>query len=265
MDFWVRHLLFLLPLGAIAFAPTVWVQLVVARRIDNGAYGAPGLDLRVLPAFLNLLAPFFLQAFLTGAVADYLAGRPVHVGASVWRGVRALPRLLGLVLLLGFVSLCAGIAARLPFQLAGLPITHPPSTPLEMVAMLITSAWAFCLFGLSPNAVVAEGSGPYSALERSAALTKGNRWRLVALVAALLALRRAMSWYEGRLLPSPTSLEEYQRLLPVGVALFALFCLYAVTCVAVSYDDLRRIREVDASKGAPPPPTAPAAPETPPA
>ncbi|NMM44139.1 hypothetical protein HH303_06605 [Rhodospirillaceae bacterium KN72] len=132
------------------------------QQVITNAGGA----LPVLGAILVSTLPFYafgLGTISYGAVR-YMHGNPATVGECLMRGARSLPSLL-LVALLSWIGVTIGMAF---FVIPG--------------AILLT------LWYLAIQVVMVEGLGIFSSLNRSAALTKGQRFTLFGLLVILLGI-----------------------------------------------------------------------------
>lgn len=119
-----------------------------------------------------------VAAIVYGTVQD-LRGQPVGIGGLLASAVNLVAPALGTVIVLIGVLLAAEIVA---YILKYIPILGPIAT-LVMFAFLNISLWVAI-----PVAVV-ERPGPVASLQRSFALTTGNRWKILGiflLVAAII-------------------------------------------------------------------------------
>lgn len=182
--------------------------------------------LSITMAVLGWLLPFLgtcvLQGAVThGAITDLNGGRP-SLGACLLTGLRfALP-----LLVLGVAT---GIALVFGFILLVVP------------AVMMATAWAVAV-----PALVVERPGIFAAFGRSAVLTRGQRWQILALFILLVVV----GWLIQSVLLLPlgaftakTTLAIPLRVL-VGLPLVsALQGLIGATGAAVLYFELRRTKE----------------------
>jgi hypothetical protein len=103
-----------------------------------------------------------------------------------------------------------------------------------MIFLVIPGLIVMTMLSVSAQACVIERLGPIASLSRSAALTKGHRWRVfgLILIAGLISLGAAvLSSPLPRLLGMPGAILAF---LVVGVA-----AAYRDTVLAVQFSDLR--------------------------
>ncbi|MCI3134890.1 hypothetical protein [Phenylobacterium aquaticum] len=154
------------------FALVAFLFGALPGLVTLGVQTALGMNsLRPGPASILVGLPFGLIAFACAmisqsaliqmTVAD-LNGQPVSMRPALIRGVRAILPLIGLSIVYFF---CCGLASLFFF------------VPGVMLAL----AWC-----VSTPAYVIESRGIFAAFSRSAALTKGSRWRLLGLFLILM-------------------------------------------------------------------------------
>jgi hypothetical protein len=128
-----------------------------------GLFGAV-LALAVIALVLGMLAHLVLTGLLTVVVSRSVIGQPVTV-SDAWATVRPqLPRLLGLTLLVGIV------------------------TVIGLFFCLVPGIYLWALWGLATPALILERQTVTGAMRRSARLVQGSWWRvfLILLLAAIL-------------------------------------------------------------------------------
>lgn len=185
--------------------------------------GAGNLTALLLLAFglLAILGVFLLVftlvyvAMIYGVFQD-MRGQPFRLAEGLGRGLGRFWPLVGL-------WICAGLAT-----IAGLVLLIVPGV------MLIVMWW------VAAPACVLEQLGPIRSLERSAELTRGNRWRVVAII---LAITVASSMGGAIIAAVPTLLE-----LPVAAAVLSyvwntVTTAYHLIATVVAYHELRFARE----------------------
>ena len=147
---------------AIAGLPTV-LQAMTAGPQSKAGVAALSLSL-VLAILLGGLVTLVAHAGLFVAAAQVLDGGRPAVMSALEQGLRRFLPLLGAWICVGLLTLLGSMLLIVP----GL-----------IVYMMY--------FVVSPVCVL-EGRGPIASMNRSAALTKGNRWRLFGLFLVLLVL-----------------------------------------------------------------------------
>jgi len=163
------------------FAPIIILGLVfltlpavVVRTVSGFVAGSPDPTLGTLAeTFRWLLVMIFLSA-VTGGVLSQFGGRMLSTSDFIRAGLAAMQPGLIVALVIGVILMLTRIALLLiaPFV--------PPSG-LGSLLFVAASVAAFALWGVAIPAAMSERSAPLVALRRSADLTRGNRWRLVAM------------------------------------------------------------------------------------
>jgi hypothetical protein len=155
------------------------------------------------------------QAIVLNAAFEHMRGRPVDMLASFRVGVRRFLPVMGVTLLTVAIAALSAIALIVPFFIVGT-----------------------ILFVATPVCVV-ERLGPFQSLGRSAALTKGSRWRLfgMLIVIWLIAL------ISGGLTEALIGVAGPGIALVVKVIWNGLLGAYSAILVVVTYHDLRVAKE----------------------
>ncbi|MEU3777688.1 hypothetical protein AB0F11_31730 [Streptomyces sp. NPDC032472] len=186
-----RHIepVFGLPQGEQPAAEHV-VPLVVAACI-----------LFVLLVVMGLLGMAVLAALCPAVLKEAVMGRPTTFRALWGATVRRAPAVAGatfLSVLIAGSPVLVALAVAVPVMVAaaaddsatallGLP-------PVLLLAALPPAVWLSTRFALAPAAVVMEGAGPVRALRRSAALVRGDWWRIFGITVLAGMLGGAISW-----------------------------------------------------------------------
>lgn len=251
---------------ALLLVPSYLVSLAVTR-----AAGLAEEDLTVLVQLVNLLfsglASVALAGMIVHVVGEAVLGDRVGLGQT-WRAVRGrIPALIGALLLISAFFVLA--AAALVAVVIGLVVVMEGVTDGAMVALvlltvvlvlafLVAFAWASARLSLATPAVVLEKAGPWRALRRSWALTRGwQAWRvlgitlLAGLVTSLFAgmvqfpvtavMLFALDGLSGGLSPVHPVVLLVDHLVQVVVQAFSIPFSAGVT--ALLYLDLRIRRE----------------------
>jgi hypothetical protein len=236
-------------IGAIAYLP---IQLFATwfTGLTQGGTLPPG----VTPAFIGLAAFAFLlvvilfsmfsQAVILHAAFQNMRHQPVNISESLKVGLRRFLFLLLLAIVIGLVMLVIMFALGL---VAGAVAAFSGNTAFTVAATIIAVALGFAIFLMlytmwfvSVAACVVERKGPFGAMGRSQALTKGHRWRIFGLMLLLFITSVIISLLVGLILS------------PVGSVIVtflgnltwnAIWGAYFATAVAVSYHDLRVAKE----------------------
>jgi len=172
------------------------------------------------PVFFYFFAYYAVTGLVNGMLVfgtiQVLRGQPANLGDVVGHGLRVLFPVLGVVIV-------AGIAVV-----------------VGAVLLVVPGFILMVLFWVAIPVAVIERPGVFASMKRSATLTKGNRWRIFAIVAILLLIGIVVT-------------AVLELVLPVvfGTTTFILFdwavqsALAALGAVmtAVGYHDLRVARE----------------------
>lgn len=170
------------------FAPIVclgFALLTLPGVVTHAAYGPipdpgePGYATTgtVVEVGIIVLVMVFVAAVSVGGVAT-LSGRRLELGVYLRTALAAMRPGLMAALLIG-AALTAAITVNL---FAGI-------VPMGGVLRLLVIAavvWLLLIWLVAIPAAVAERLTPFEALRRSAELTRGQRWRLLALVALVV-------------------------------------------------------------------------------
>ncbi len=255
-----------LRLLAIGLAVAVPVGLVLAVAILEGPFEAGGAVIRVAPepgvdigAILYWLAValLFLAGYaaaltaLTHGALQALGGEPVGIGVSLRVAIRTLPKAFGAILvyclvagiLLVAVVWCIvalstelSVAWRLPDFIDYGKLARNGGIGLVGLVLLLLfmiASWVFV------PALAVEGAGPIRCFRRSFALTKGRRWKVLAIVVLLAVVSVGSSLLTGQI--------QQAGAVDLGAwldyALTGLQTALGVTISAAGYQRLRAEKE----------------------
>jgi hypothetical protein len=132
----------------------------------------------VIETFVALLAMLYVSAVNYGVMCT-LAGRPLDTGTFIWAGLRAARPGLLVALVLGSLLMGALILVILFGRGSAVGWLFAVGIGVAIVLALVT--WIVAI-----PAAIAERRMPWDALRRSAALTVGNRGRLIGFVGAVV-------------------------------------------------------------------------------
>ena len=212
-----QHFVIFFLVAVVAATPTV---LLVQRNLEAiAASGTPTPDLLimigvgfVLAGVLGLLS----QAVMLHAAFQAMRHRPVSLGDSLRVGLARVLSILGLAIVMGVLLLLGFIALVIP------------------MFILLTMWW------VATPACVVERTGPWTSLKRSAALTKGHRWKVFGLMVLLSIINIIVSQILEVVLVLVGS-----DILSILVRLFwvGLIGAYNAIAVVMAYHDLRVAKE----------------------
>lgn len=142
---------------------------------------------------VGLVAQLILQGIGVVTAAAAVDGERLPLGIALGRGLAAVPRLLLLsILLFAIVMLMLFVP---PFVLgAGAAATSGGGAPVVLLValiwlvMVVAVIWLVAMWAATPGASVVERRWAIAAIRRSAALTRGLRWRMVGLYLVIFAL-----------------------------------------------------------------------------
>ncbi|MFF4419214.1 hypothetical protein ACFY04_00235 [Streptomyces sp. NPDC001549] len=156
------------------------------------------ITLFVLLCVVGLLGMAVLTALCPAVLREAVMGRPTTFRA-MWRtALRRTPAVLGALALTGLIAgapVFAALAVGIPLVIASASGGDPsPEVVLLLPALVLLAApvavWLATRLGLAPAVAVMEEVGPVTALRRSAALVKGDWWRIfgITLVGSVIAM-----------------------------------------------------------------------------
>ncbi|MBM4063021.1 MAG: hypothetical protein FJ265_18290 [Planctomycetes bacterium] len=222
---YARNFVPFLLLGALVFAPVVWLDAVRQDR-----HPREQLPMTLLTMLLTMLLAQVLTGALTFGVVQQLRGTPAPIGAALLRGLQSLLRGLGTGLLVGL--------------LVGLGF-------LLLIVPGVVLAIRFCV---AVPASVIEGTVGPTALRRSAGLVRGNGvtifWAMVVLGLLFVGVVFVASIAIGIWLASRAGeLPQIEGWWWVNLLFQALINTFFSTLMATTYFLLRQGKEqVDAQQ-----------------
>lgn len=147
----------------------------------------------VAVGLIAVVGSIIATALLTTVTSRAVLGRPVSV-AEAWREARSqVPKLFGLLFLLGLISFGVIFCGMLPgFVVAVAGGSEGATIALFVVgilAALVVAAWLAVRFSLASPALMLERQGVVKSMSRSAKLVRGSWWRVlgIQLLAGLIA------------------------------------------------------------------------------
>ncbi|MFN3473637.1 MAG: hypothetical protein ACK4ZW_06275 [Blastomonas sp.] len=158
----VRHAPLFLGLSLIIVGlPQLGIGMFVTPQSADPmvTFGSPTAFLTTMIGYVVFLfLSIVLQASLIVASANDLAGRPVNFGECVSRAVAKL------------------------FPLIGLGIVVAIGVSIGFVFLIIPGVILYLMWMVAVPVLMVENLGVFDSLSRSAALTKGSRWKLLGLI-----------------------------------------------------------------------------------
>ncbi|WP_327734860.1 hypothetical protein OG749_14400 [Streptomyces nojiriensis] len=156
------------------------------------------VTLFVLLLAVGLLGMAMLTALCPAVLREAVRGRPTTFRA-MWRtALRRTPAVLGALALTGLIAgapVLVAFAVWVPFMIVSTSGGDPSPgalilLPVLMLLALPVAVWLGTRLSLAPAAAVMEEAGPVTALRRSAALVKGQWWRIfgISLVGSMIGM-----------------------------------------------------------------------------
>jgi hypothetical protein len=143
---------------------TALIQLIVVPKTPSATFEPSHLIWLPLVVLVSVVGAVVLQAVLVHATVKDREGVRPAIGESLSIGLRAFWPLVGLGIL-------SAIGCALGFMLLVVP------------GIILVCAWC-----VAAPALITEDTGVVGALKRSAALTRGNRWRIFGLGIVVLLI-----------------------------------------------------------------------------
>ncbi|MBV2354305.1 glycerophosphoryl diester phosphodiesterase membrane domain-containing protein [Streptomyces sp. J2-1] len=145
-----------------------------------------------LVTVIGLVANLVATALLTTVTSRAVIGREISA-REAWRQARPqVPRLFGLLLLLGLITvgvLAVGLAPGFIALLAGSEVAGAALLVVGLIGAAVVAVWLQVRFSLASPALMLERQPIVKAMSRSTKLVRGSWWRISAiqLLAAVIA------------------------------------------------------------------------------
>lgn len=199
--------------------PSAFGDFLQARSLgdDWRAQFSPTVLFVVL---LTVLTTTIMQVALLRSAARQMAGEASPLGENLAFGLRLFLPALGFSILAGLAIACG------------------------LVALIVPGVMLACAWCVGLPALVLEGTGVMGAFSRSAELTRGSRWRIFGLFAAILGIIIVAAIVLGLTVGLVGAvLSLFGGAAALGAVLNGLFTavitVFAATASAVLYDELR--------------------------
>ncbi len=163
---WSRHFVPFVGTALIGFVPNLLFSLFIRNPASPGTF-TWGV---VANMVVNLIVYILVIVTLTYSTVQALRGRRVSIGECLSQGIRRLPVALG-VGLLAYLGIVVGTSLLL------------------VPGLILLSMWAVAI----PTTTV-ERTGVIESLSRSAALTRGRRWRVFGAALISVLIISVFSW-----------------------------------------------------------------------
>ncbi|WP_406086326.1 hypothetical protein [Streptomyces virginiae] len=157
-----------------------------------------GVTLFVLLFAVGLLSMAMLTAVCPAVLQQAVLGRPTTFRATWRTALRRTPSVLGALVLTGLIAgapVLAAMAVWIPVMVVSVSGDDPSPAALVLLPVLLlptiaVSVWLGTRLSLAPAVAVMEKATPVTSLRRSAALVKGDWWRIfgITLVGGMIAM-----------------------------------------------------------------------------
>lgn len=212
----------IVPFGLLALVvsspPTIYAFL----SEPSGNMEAGEID--VTGSILSIVS--FLLGYLVTAVLVYgtireLRGNRASIGDCIKSGLAVLLPVIGVAIVAGLITVVA------------------------TVLLIIPGIIAFVVLWVAIPAAVVERPGVFASLSRSAELTKGHRWQIFGLVLLLAVLGAVVTFVVAMPVGGMAAYAKSgtSLILLVNLAVSAFFMALWAVVAAVSYHDLRVVKE----------------------
>ena len=209
-----QHFLIFFLIGVVANLPSV--LLGQAGASVGATPTGQGVALLIIGGVLSFVLSMISQAVMVHASFQAMRMRPVSLGESLKVG---LSRVIAVFLLAILMGILAGLA----------------SLALVVPGLIVITMWF-----VSTPACVVERTGPWTSMKRSAALTKGHRWKIFGLLLLLILLSVGVALLLQLVLTQVGS----TILTILGTLIWgALWTAYYSIAVVMTYHDLRVAKE----------------------
>jgi hypothetical protein len=245
-----RSFLTLFLIGAIAYLPMqlllVWFTTLTQSAATSGG-AIPPAQIGIVAVSLLLVTIVFSmlsQAIILHVAFQNIRNRPASLIEALKVGLRRFVPLLLLGICIGIlmalVVLGLGIATGLTMLATGNTVSTVVAGILAVILGLVAMGVLYTMWFVSVAACVVDRRWPFSALGRSAQLTKGYRWRIFGLILLMfIASILASVVIELVLTPFGNIIVSFLA----SLAWSALWGAFYAIVVAVSYHDLRVAKE----------------------
>jgi hypothetical protein len=235
-------------IGIVAYLPVQLFSLwfaTQAQLISVGAVSAAQVGLfAFLFFFVSIVFSMLSQAIILHMAFQNMRNQSANIIESLKLGIRRFFPLLLLGICIGILMVLVAMGVGLAVGVTTLISGNTMSSVLVAIAAallgLAALALLYTMWFVAVAACVVDRRWPFSALRRSAQLTKGFRWRIFGLLLLLLVTSTIVSLMI-RLLASP--LGGIPLTFVAGLAWAAVIGAFYAIVVAVSYHDLRVAKE----------------------
>ncbi|MEW5685961.1 MAG: hypothetical protein AB1942_13660 [Pseudomonadota bacterium] len=219
----------------LAGIPTGVIGMIQGFWLQGGALADGNLNMGI-----GYITNMVLGVLVTLVATSILQGALIHATVQDMNGQKPVLR----------ESLANGLRFFLP--MIGLSILIALGTGLGMLLLIVPGIMAACAWCVAGPALVAERTGVFGAFGRSAALTRGNRWRLFGLFVVIWLVLIVLIIILGAVLgpvlainatTNPTAAALSPITIGYNVIQQTLTSVIAAALTSVLYVELRRAKE----------------------
>jgi hypothetical protein len=221
-----------------------------ATLTGGGGLGTPLIPTAAIGLFaIYMLSAMVLQASLTRASVDQLAGNRVSLAACLRAGLAALLPMLGLLLFFFFLFVVAVFAVGIVAGIAVLGAAYV-LVLIFYVVLIVTFVYLFVRWIAVVPVIVVERPGVIQSLRRSSDLTENHRWAILGLIVLYAAALVVLQAVLAAALPGPgldlaavpSSVQSFVAV-AVGLSVQVATSMIVAVGIAAVYFELRQIKE----------------------
>jgi hypothetical protein len=219
--------------------PALLLQFLVLQSLTEGVIDqTEAVWLEVGGALATFVLVLLLQSALIRATIEDMGGKRPSIRDCIGTALSVLLPMLGIAFL---ASLAVFLILLAGFALIGAvgPVFNAGAYLILIIAILAPIAYLLLRWVVAIPVLVHERRGVFGSMARSAALTKGSRWALFGLFAAVVLASFAAQLALGM----TTALLGAITGLVLLSFVQALLSTVISTAAAVSYVELRQVRE----------------------
>ena len=200
--------------------------------------------------FIGLLLGYLVMASLVYGTFQHLKHQPVSFGECFAKGIALIFPVFGVALVTLLIIVLVFLVTAVPGAIViGLMVAATDSVVIGIlggIGILVPSAFVWVMLWVVIPVAVIERRG-LGSIKRSAQLTKGYRWRVLALLILVLAVAFAfgmsITLLTEPLMGGGVSTAYFTGQMTVQWLISGFFSALSAVMAAVSYNDLRVAKE----------------------
>ena len=209
------------PLAVIAFClsgPAALLMKYATMGLQPGAIVPPNWAL------------FLVATVISVAVGGFVNSAMLHIILSDRQGMRPT---IGDALVTG---------ARLMLPMVGVTTLFVLGVAVGAILFVVPGIIIFLMWSLASPALVAQGGGVFDVLRSSRRLTKGSRWKLLALWGVMIVPMLVLQMGSASVIGSDSETARWSAAV-VETAVSLLFGMVSACVIASAYLELRRLKD----------------------